>query len=332
MLAKILFLCNMKFLSPKIKQFLLLLLKLIVVGLAFYFIKKQLAEKELDWTIFSKISENPNAYFLVFVLLTLTFLNRFLEILKWKNLAQLVEPISVWESTKQVLIGITFGIVTPNGIGEYAGKAWFYPKKSAGKIVFLNAVCNGIQVIYAVVFGIIGTLFINHLHPFIPLKYIGLFMGGIVVLFLLVFSVKSIQIKGYSLQTIFNYLKEIPRNIHVKNILLAFLRYLVLVHQYFILYTLFGVEIAYFTLLAVVASIYLLASSLPNFQAIDFALKGSVAIYLFGFFGVDSWIITLVAALIWLLNLVIPISIGSIFLLLFNPKKREAVTLNQTEW
>lgn len=321
----------MKFLSPKIKQFLLLLLKLIVVGLAFYFIKKQLSEKELDWNIIWNLFEKPNAVFLFILLLVLTFLNRFLEILKWKNLAQLVEPISIWESTKQVLIGITFGIVTPNGIGEYAGKAWFYPKKEAGKIVFLNAVCNGIQVIYAVVFGIIGTLFINHLHPFIPLKYIGFFFGGIIVLILLVFSIKSIRIKGYSLQTIFNYLNEIPKSIHLKNMALAFLRYVVLVHQYFLLYTLFQVEIPYFTLLAVVASIYLLASSLPNFQAIDFALKGSVAIYLFGFFGVDSWIITLVAALIWLLNLVIPISIGSIFLLLFNPKKRANSNLNRTE-
>ena len=35
----------MKFLTPKIKQFLSLLLKLIVVGLAFYFIQSQLAEK-----------------------------------------------------------------------------------------------------------------------------------------------------------------------------------------------------------------------------------------------------------------------------------------------
>ena len=95
--------------------------------------------------------------------------------------------------------------------------------------------------------------------------------------------------------------------------------------------TLFGVEIPYFTLLAVVASIYLLASSLPNFQVIDFALKGSVAIYLFGFFDVDSWIVTVVAALIWLLNLVIPISIGSIFLLLFNPKKNQVLHLTKTE-
>lgn len=318
----------MKFLSPKIKQFLLLLLKLIVVGLAFYFIQSQLADKEWDWNIIAEKWQQPNAVFFIVGILTLTFLNRFIEILKWKNLAQIIEPISVWESTKQVLIGITFGIVTPNGIGEYAGKAWFYNRKNAGKIVFLNAVCNGIQVIYAVTFGLIGTLYVNYLHEFIPSTYIYLFFGGLLAAILIIFSIKNISIKGYSLQTIFTFLSEIPKEIHRKNIILAFLRYTVLVHQYYLLYRFFDVEIAYGTLLAVVASIYLLASSLPNFQAIDFALKGSVALFLFGFFGVNEWVIALVATSIWLLNLVIPISIGSVFLLLFNPKKK---SLNSTE-
>src|SRR5690606_33697007 len=120
---------------------------------------------------------------------------------------------------------------------------------------------------------------INSLHPFIPTNYLFLFFGGLFLTILLLFSIKNIQIKGYSLQTLVNHLKKIKTSVHRKNIFLAFLRYLVLVHQYFTLYTLFGVEIPYFILLAFVASIYLLASSLPNFQAIDFALKGSVAIY-----------------------------------------------------
>lgn len=306
----------MKFISPKIKQFLLLLLKLIVVGLAFYFIQSQLADKEWDWNIIAEKWQQPNSIFYILGIVILTFLNRFIEILKWKNLVQIIEPISIWESTKQVLIGITFGIVTPNGIGEYAGKAWFYPKKEAGKVVFLNAVCNGIQVIYAVAFGLIGTLYVNYLHEFIPNIYIHLFFGGLLAVILIIFSIKNISIKGYSLQTIFTFLAEIPKETHRKNIILAFLRYTVLVHQYYLLYRFFNVEIAYGTLLAVVASIYLLASSLPNFQAIDFALKGSVALFLFGFFGVNEWVIALVATSIWLLNLVIPISIGSILLLL----------------
>ena len=75
----------MKFLSPKIKQFLLLLLKLIVVGLAFYFIQSQLADKEWDWNIIAEKWQQPNAVFFIVGILTLTFLNRFIEILKWKT-------------------------------------------------------------------------------------------------------------------------------------------------------------------------------------------------------------------------------------------------------
>src|SRR5690606_34491096 len=263
--------------------------------------------------------EKPEAVFYLIGVLLLTFLNRFIEILKWTNLAQVTEPSAVGESTKQVLIGITLGVVTPLGIGEYAGMAWCSPANEAGKVVFLNAVCNGIQVIYAVTFGLIGTLYINHLHEFIPSQYIYLFFGGLLAVIVLILSIKNISIKGYSLQTIFKFLGEIKKEIHFKNISLAFFRYTVLMHQYYLLYRFFDVDIAYGTLLAVVASIYLLASSLPNFQAIDFALKGSVAIFLFGFFGVNEWVIAIVATSIWLLNLVIPISIGAILLLLFNP-------------
>src|SRR5690606_3592620 len=101
----------MKFLTPKSQHFLSILLKLIVVGLAFYFIQSQLAEKEWNWEIVEKQWEKPEAIFYLVGVLVLTFLNRFIEILKWKNLAQVIEPISVWESTKQVLIGIKFCIV-----------------------------------------------------------------------------------------------------------------------------------------------------------------------------------------------------------------------------
>lgn len=308
-------------LSHKAKQFFLFFIKILVVGLAFYFIKTQLKSKEFDVNILTTALHQSNAWLFVTIIFLLAFCNRFIEILKWKNLAQTVRKISVWESTKQVLIAITLGIFTPNGIGEYAGKALFYPRKNAGKIVFLNAVCNGVQVIYAITFGLIGTFIIHSIHPFLP-DYAFLYLLGIISgIIVLLFSIKNIRIKGYSLQTLIDSLRKIPKIIHQKNLILALCRYLVLVHQYYFLYWFFGVAIPYHILLSVVASVYLLASSLPNFQAVDFALKGSIALFLFGFFGVNEWVITIVATSIWILNLVLPISIGSILVLLFRPKR-----------
>lgn len=307
-------------LSHKAKQFFLFFIKISVVGLAFYFIRTQLETKEFDRDILKSALAQPYAWLFVFIHILLAVSNRFIEILKWRNLAQIVRKITIWESSKQVLIAITLGIFTPNGIGEYAGKALFYPRKNAGKIVFLNVVCNGVQVIYALSFGLIGTFFINDRHPFL-LPYSGWYLIAVVILILLLlFSIKNIKVKGYSLHHLLNALKAIPADIHRKNLLLALFRYLVLLHQYYFLYWFFGVEIPYLILLSVVASVYLLASSLPNFQAVDFALKGSVALFLFGFFGVNEWIVTFVATTIWIVNLVVPISIGSVLVLFYKPK------------
>jgi len=176
----------MKIFNNKAKQFLTVIIKLTIIGFAFYFVKNQLASKPLDLNIVKDALKSKYAFLYVGIILTLTFLNRFIEILKWRNLIQVIEKISVWESTKQVLSAITLGIFTPNGIGEYAGKLLFYKKEDAGKVILLNMICNGVQVIYAITFGLIGIFYINHLHKFIPdIYFFYLFIFFIVAIVLI---------------------------------------------------------------------------------------------------------------------------------------------------
>jgi len=66
----------------------------------------------------------------------LSFLNRFFEILKWKNLTSWIGTISLYNATAQVLSALTAGIFTPNGVGEYAGKALYFNKKWRRKLSF----------------------------------------------------------------------------------------------------------------------------------------------------------------------------------------------------
>ena len=137
----------------KTKQFLTAVAKLLIVGGAFYFIYNQLANNDkLDWLLFEdKFNKNKSISGILFILF-LSVLNRYIEILKWQNLAQVVHKISLKEATKQVLSALTAGIMTPNGIGEYAGKALYFEKIYAKKIVFLNLICNGVQMIWTVIF------------------------------------------------------------------------------------------------------------------------------------------------------------------------------------
>jgi hypothetical protein len=70
----------------KTKQFLVLLIKVLIVAGAFYFIYNQLANNDkLDWAQFKLNSKNQSVLELVYI--TLSVLNRYFEILKWQNLA-----------------------------------------------------------------------------------------------------------------------------------------------------------------------------------------------------------------------------------------------------
>lgn len=305
----------------KTKQFLVLLIKLLIVGGAFYFIYDQLANNDkLDWQKFIVLFKKNQSVSGIAFILFLSVLNRFFEILKWQNLVSFIDKISLGTATKQVLAALTAGLFTPNGVGEYAGKALFFPKSETKKILFLNLICNGIQMVLTVLFGIFGLLYFNAQYNVITTKTVALLFGILILLFVVLFSVKKITIKGYSIEKLIHKINEIPKPIHQKNIFWGICRYLVFSHQYYFLFLAFDVNLPYLTLIATISSVYFLASSLPTFQFLDFAVKGSVAVYFFGILGVNEWIVIFISTLMWFLNVVLPVIIGSYYVLNFKTK------------
>ncbi|WP_144891281.1 lysylphosphatidylglycerol synthase domain-containing protein [Flavobacterium tiangeerense] len=305
----------------KTKQFLVLLIKVLIVAGAFYFIYNQLANNDkLDWQKFIFLFQKNQSITGISFLLLLSVLNRFFEILKWQNLVAFIHKTTLGEASKQVLGALTAGLFTPNGVGEYAGKALFFEKKETKKVIFLNLICNGIQMILTVIFGIFGLLYFNAQYHVITIKTVALLFGMLLLLFIILFSIKKITIKGYSIEKLIHKINEIPKPIHQKNIFLGICRYLVFSHQYYFFFLAFDVDLPYFTLIATISSVYFLASSLPTFQFLDFAVKGSVAVYFFGILGVNEWIVIFISTLMWFLNVVLPVIIGTYYVLNFNSK------------
>ena len=302
----------------KTKQFLVLIIKLLIVGGAFYFIYNQLANNDkLDWDKFLILFQKNQSVAGVGFILLLSVLNRFFEILKWQNLVIIIHKISKAEATRQVLAALTAGLFTPNGVGEYAGKAIFYHKSETKQIVFLNLICNGIQMVLTVLFGIFGLLYFNGTYNVVNTRTVLILFGVLSFTFALLFSVKKLTLKGYSIEKLIQKINEIPKSIHRKNILLAICRYIVFSHQYYFLFLAFYVDLPYLTLMSAITSVYFLASSLPTFQFLDFAVKGSVAVYFFGILGVNEWIVIFISTLMWFLNVVLPVIIGSYYVLNF---------------
>lgn len=299
----------------KAKQFGVFIVKLLIVIAAFYFIYSQIAgNPKLDLDQFRSLVLEKASVLGISFLLLFSVANRFLEILKWQNLVSHIRPMSLAESTKQVLGALTTGIFTPNGLGEYAGKALFFEKEKTKKILFLNLICNGIQMVLTVIFGTAGLVLLGYWKWALAIVVIAFSF------LLIAYFTKNIKVKGYSLRKLTDRINQIPKNIHQKNIILAVCRYLVFSHQYYFLFLAFDVALPYPILMAAIASVYFLASSLPSFQFLDFAVKGSVAVFFFGKLGVNEWIVVFISTVMWLLNVVLPVIIGSYYVLKFEPK------------
>jgi hypothetical protein len=312
----------MNSIPDKFKQLVILSVKVCIVASAFYFIYAELANnKSLDWTQFYAVLGRDDTFLIGFFILLLSFLNRYIEVLKWKNLASNLLPTSTYQSFKEVFSALTAGLFTPNGIGEYAGKALYYPKAMATSVFLYNFVCNGVQMIYTLSIGILSIIVFNYKYHFISDLYLIGILALLVGIGLLLFFLRKISIGGYSIVDFVNNINKIPKKRHLKNFVLGFFRYLTIVNQYYLFFIFFGYQIPYLDLITACSCVYLLGSVVPNFQFLDFAVRGGVSIFIFGFLDINTWVIVFVAMLIWLLNIVIPVLIGCVFVIQFKPRK-----------
>ena len=309
--------------SYKSKQFWWLVLKLLILGLLGYFIYDTLTNNtKITWEEFyirfqNSSVHNPTVFL---VLLTLTTLNWMLEIYKWQMLSREVTPISYQEAAKQSLASHAFALITPNRIGEYGAKALFYAQSFRKQILTLNFIGNIHQLGISMIFGCFGLVSLKVYFPSvkIPLGYDRLLIipGLIILIFLFRCRIPFLQrwLNVFSIGTHINRSK-----LHRLVLFLSCMRYLVFMHQFFYLLMSFGIDIPYLEALSLIASVYLISSIIPMLAMFDFVVKGSVAVFIFSFWGCPPLIILSVTTLMWLLNFVFPAVIGSYYVLKFNP-------------
>lgn len=309
----------------KTKQFFFVLIKLsIVVGAAYFIYHKLVNNNELDFSAFIDFLYKNSAFSLksIIFLLFLTIFNWFFEIIKWQNLVNPIIKISFFEALKQSLASHTASLFTPNRIGDYAAKTIYFDGYQRKKIVLLNLMGNMAQMSITLLFGIIGLLLFTTQYQ-VDISYYKLVrlltytLIGVVAIGFGV-SHRRFQIKGFSFSKIWTFIKEISIKVHLKNIIYSLFRYLIFSFQFYYLFTLFGVEFIYLDAIILISTMYLLVSIIPTIFIFDVVVKGSVALYVFGFADINNITILSVTTLMWLLNFVLPSIFGSYYVLNFN--------------
>lgn len=310
--------------NTKYRQVLFLLIKLSIVFGAFYFIYNKIAHhKELSFSNFLRhiesVFENNNKA--VLIILLLTIINWFFEILKWKTLVSNIKKISFLEATKQSLGSLTASLFTPNRIGEYGAKAIYFQKKQRKRIVLLNLIANVSQMTITIVFGLIGLIYILFNYdvdlPIIRTRRLIYVLAIIVSGFFGGRYFINKKIRGFYIAKIIRFIRNLTGKLVFKTILFSGLKYLVFSHQLYYFLVLFGVSTNYQTLMLFIFAMYLIASVIPSLPMFDWLIKGSVAVFVFGLIGVNEFIVITISTSMWLLNFALPSIIGSYFVLNF---------------
>lgn len=317
----------------KTKQFFFVLIKLSIVVGAFYFIYQKLTNNsELQFSTFVAFIKKSGAFSFktISFLILLSGFNWFFEILKWKTLVSTQEKISFKQAINQTLGSLTASLITPNRIGEYGAKAMYYAKNIRKRIMLVNLIGNLLQMSVTVIFGIIGLyLFVSKFSLKIPyLKLLKFIVIGFLLVALLVIAIR--KSKGFAKWFQFEKLKAFILNFQKRALclggLLSVLRYLIFSFQFYFLLQCFMVEIDYFNSMIGITSMYILASIIPTISLFDVVIKGSVAVYLFSFLGINQLIILSSITIMWLLNFVLPSLMGSYFVLRFKTPKPKIIS------
>ena len=264
--------------------------------------------------------------FLVSVLLLMP-VNWMLETKKWQMLTSGSFPLSFFTALKSVLAGLSTGYITPNRIGEFAGRILFFPEKHRWTGVALSIVNSITQNIVITISGIVGGIFyVARYYPETDFTaYFSVLGFGMVMLLVLYLSFPGI-LKRLTEKDGFVKFRNAIKSLSafyladlLSVLLISFVRYVVFVGQFYLILRFFGIEITVHQALMAIPAMYLMVTYTPSFAASEPAIRGSVALLVFSVFSTNEIGILLTGILIWLINFVVPMLAGSLIVLKASP-------------
>lgn len=258
----------------------------------------------------------------------LMLVNWGLEAWKWKISVATVYPIKFSQAFKAVLSGVSFSVTMPNRIGEYLGRVLYLPEGTRLKTIPLTLVGSYAQLLVTLIMGTFGLIILKKdlLFQFkdFTIWYQFILYGLlvlVVILLLLYFKIAGIvqQYKKWIKNINYLYLVEALAYFKVqllsRILLLSFLRYLVFLIQYLLLFYLCEVNISAGVIIAVMTIVFLAMAIIPSIALLELGLRGEISLKLMGIYTANSLGITIAMVSIWFINLVLPAIAGSLLML-----------------
>lgn len=257
----------------------------------------------------------PNFIWLLAVLILLP-VNLLTETLKWRQVSCYLEKQQLSNAFKAVLAGISSGFATPNRLGDIVGRMHFLQpenRKSAVSLAAINSLTQNLAILLP---GIpLAILFFMQKQSAVQSGTYILFLIAILLLFLvtlIVLPVMARSIKQEKIQTYFSGLANYTFNDMAVITGWSLLRFGVFSFQFFLMLRFFGVELSLTEAVTSIPVMYLLVTFTPSFAFSEALIRGSWAVFVIGSFAYNIPGILMAGVGLWLVNVVVPVVIGSV--------------------
>lgn len=257
----------------------------------------------------------PNFIWLLAVLILLP-VNLLTETLKWRQVSCYLEKQQLSNAFKAVLAGISSGFATPNRLGDIVGRMHFLQpenRKSAVSLAAINSLTQNLAILLP---GIpLAILFFMQKQSAVQSGTYILFLIAILLLFLvtlIVLPVMARSIKQEKIQTYFSGLANYTFNDMAVITGWSLLRFGVFSFQFFLMLRFFGVELSLTEAVTSIPVMYLLVTFTPSFALSEALIRGSWAVFVIGSFAYNIPGILMAGVGLWLVNVVVPVVIGSV--------------------
>jgi len=251
--------------------------------------------------------------------------NVYIQFYKWRYLLKLIKKdIQNREAFFSLLVGFTFGFITPGRVGEF-GRAFFIKNCPWMKVIGISFIDKFFALSIVLFMGAIGILSLSgsQLHIYILLPLILFTIIAMLLLRYILIHPELIRSLLYKINIILPIRDKIKQLIHVfdnfnhgnalRLLSYSFIFYFIFFTQFFLLVSAFeGTSII--KAFQAISSTLLVKSMLPISLG-DLGIRESAAIFFLGKIGVAKATAFNASILIFIINILIPSMIGFIIVL-----------------
>lgn len=252
--------------------------------------------------------------------------NYLMESFKWKRLLVKIQDVKLLLAVKSVLAGLAASMVTPNRIGDFAGRIMLLKagNRTAGTMASVVGSCAQMLVIAA--FGVAAFAcnieIPRQLHYFQDNYFVTLITLVIILIvaIILFFNISRMaaKIKIERSQMLKNFVEAMglyrARQLAAVLVISA-VRYAVFAFQFYLVLWSFGVEMELLTGLCAIAFIYCFVTIVPTFALAEWGVRGSAALFFLSPFGGSAVAILSATIAVWLINIGLPALAGAVVML-----------------